>query len=79
MACALHPAPEATEGAAPPTWARPGPRPMTRCECADVPFQEIARQMAREGTSLEEVRERTGCGFTCTACVRDLQRFLASL
>jgi NAD(P)H-nitrite reductase large subunit len=54
------------------------PRAMTRCECAGVSFQEIARKMAAEGASIEEACRRTGCGLTCTACVPDLVRALTS-
>jgi bacterioferritin-associated ferredoxin len=43
-----------------------------------VTFQEIARRIEAEGTPLEEVCRRTGCGLTCTACVPDLVRALAS-
>jgi bacterioferritin-associated ferredoxin len=51
---------------------------MTRCECADVSFEEMARQMKSAAASFEEARRRTGCGQTCTACLPDLRRFLAS-
>ena len=54
------------------------PRAMTRCECAGVSFQEIARRIEAEGTPREEICRRTGCGLTCTACVPDLVRALAS-
>ena len=54
------------------------PRAMTRCECTGVTFQELARRMDAEGTTVEEVCRRTGCGLTCTACVPDLVRALAS-
>ncbi|HET7291817.1 MAG TPA: (2Fe-2S)-binding protein [Vicinamibacteria bacterium] len=51
------------------------PRAMTRCECADLPFEEIRRRIER-GQSFDEIAHRTGCGRTCTACVPDLQAFL---
>ena len=51
-------------------------RLMTACECAGVPFSEVARLVYREGRPLQEVLERTGCGQTCTACVPDLQAYL---
>jgi bacterioferritin-associated ferredoxin len=51
---------------------------MTRCECAGVGFDEIARRLAEQGMSLEEACGRTGCGSTCTACLPDLQAYLAS-
>jgi bacterioferritin-associated ferredoxin len=51
---------------------------MTRCECADVSFDEIARRLREQGASLEDVCGRTGCGTTCTACLPDLRAFLAS-
>jgi NAD(P)H-nitrite reductase large subunit len=84
MACVLHSGAEPpTDGALP---ARPEaafPRavgqPMTRCECADVSFQEIAREMAATGSSLDEAGGRTGCGLTCTACLPDLRRYLSRL
>ena len=81
MACALHPAldpaSDAPFGEAVP-FSRPVAMPMTRCECAEVAFEEIARRMSAEGASLDEVSRRTGCGTTCTACLPDLRRFLAS-
>lgn len=51
-------------------------RAMTRCECAEVPFQEVARLVYVEGLTLAEVRRRTGCGDLCTACLPDLHHFL---
>jgi bacterioferritin-associated ferredoxin len=52
-------------------------RAMTRCECAEMPFAEVARRLREEGQSLAELSRRTGCGQTCTACVPDLEEFLA--
>ena len=49
------------------------PRTMTRCECAEVSFDEIARRMREDGLSLEEMGRRTGCGRLCTACLPDLR------
>jgi NAD(P)H-nitrite reductase large subunit len=84
MACALHPAPEfAAEPAAAPAasgperFRRAAPRAMTRCECADVSFQAIAREMASTGRSLEETTRRNGCGQNCTACLPDLLKYFA--
>lgn len=80
MACALHPTvqPETTAPAGDRVpFARPVSMPMSRCECAEVGFPEIARQMDA-GASFEEVSLKTGCGTTCTACLPDLRRFLAS-
>ncbi len=57
-----------------PRWPALG-RAMTRCECAEVAFDDVARQVAR-GESLQEVSERTGCGRNCSACVDDLLRHL---
>ena len=54
-----------------------GARAMTRCECAGVSFQEVAARV-RDGAGAEEALRRTGCGQTCTACLPDLARFLAS-
>ena len=54
-----------------------GGRAMTRCECAGVSFEEIARRVATDGLSLEEIARRTGCGGTCTACIPDLRQFLS--
>jgi bacterioferritin-associated ferredoxin len=55
------------------TW----PPAMTRCECAEVSFDEVARRVREEGLSLEEIAERTGCGRTCTACLPDLRSHLS--
>jgi bacterioferritin-associated ferredoxin len=83
MACVLHPgaepAPDRAAAAPPPAFPWAVPRAMTRCECADVTFQEIARQMAASNGSLDEAVRRTGCGQTCTACLPDLRRYLSSL
>jgi bacterioferritin-associated ferredoxin len=51
---------------------------MTRCECAEVTFAEVAHRVRAEGLSLDEVATRTGCGGNCTACVPDLVRYLAA-
>ena len=56
-------------------WSAP---PMTRCECAEMRFEEIPEKLAREHLSLEDLGKRTGCGQTCTACLPDLKAFLAS-
>ena len=50
---------------------------MTRCECAGVTFEEIARSMNQQGLSLAQVTERTGCGEMCTACQPDMVAYLA--
>jgi bacterioferritin-associated ferredoxin len=52
-------------------------RAMTRCECADLTFDEVARRSREDGASLEEVQERTGCGRLCSACLPDLRDHLA--
>jgi len=53
-----------------------GRRAMTRCECAELGFDEVARRI-RDGASLEEVQVRTGCGRLCSACLPDLRDHLA--
>jgi bacterioferritin-associated ferredoxin len=53
-------------------------RPMTRCECASMSFEEIARRMDSQRITLGECARRTGCGQTCTACLPDLQAFLSA-
>jgi bacterioferritin-associated ferredoxin len=70
---AVTPTPAAAPCAAPLL----GP-PMTRCECAGVTFEEVARRIAAERLSADQAVLRTGCGQTCTACVPDLLRFLAT-
>jgi bacterioferritin-associated ferredoxin len=52
--------------------------PMTRCECSGLGFDEIERRMEQDGLTLAECSRRTGCGDTCTACLRDLETFLRS-
>jgi bacterioferritin-associated ferredoxin len=53
-------------------------RRMTRCECAEMTFDEVARQVQEEGRSLEAIQDRTGCGRLCTACLPDLREHLAA-
>jgi bacterioferritin-associated ferredoxin len=53
------------------------PRAMTRCECADVSFDELARLVREDGLSFEQLAERTGCGRLCTACIPDLRAHVA--
>jgi hypothetical protein len=79
MAGALHPAAEPAEiGPGSAAGVLPAvPRAMTRCECAEVSFQEVARQVA-SGRPLEETLRRTGCAQNCTACLPDLLKHLAS-
>ena len=55
-----------------------GIEPMTRCECLEIPFEAIAERVSREGLSFDEIRQRTGCGSVCSACVPDLERYLSS-
>ena len=50
---------------------------MTRCECAEVGFDEVERRLQAERLTVEEAARRTGCGGTCEACVPDLRRYLA--
>jgi NAD(P)H-nitrite reductase large subunit len=56
----------------------PVPPAMTRCECSGVSFQEVARRMEADRSTLDEVCRRTRCGHTCTACLPDLARFVAA-
>jgi bacterioferritin-associated ferredoxin len=50
---------------------------MTRCECAELTFDEIARRVREEGATLEALQERSGCGLLCSACLPDLRAHLA--
>ncbi len=52
-------------------------RCMTRCECAGLAFDELRRRMHVEGLSAQDACRRTGCGQLCTACLPDLEAFLA--
>lgn len=54
------------------------PSRMTRCECTELSFDEVARRVEREGATLDEIAERTGCGRLCTACLPDLRAHLAA-
>jgi bacterioferritin-associated ferredoxin len=49
---------------------------MSRCECADMSFEEIRKRLEK-GQDFDELAKRTGCGRTCTACVPDLEAFLS--
>ncbi len=57
---------------------RPWACAMTRCECASLPFDEVARRIREEAQTLEEVQDRTGCGRLCSACLPDLREHLAA-
>jgi bacterioferritin-associated ferredoxin len=50
---------------------------MTRCECAGVAFEEVARRIRAERMGADQALRRTGCGQTCGACIPDLHKFLA--
>lgn len=52
---------------------------MTRCECAELPFEEIARRVADQGLGVAEALRHTGCGQICTACLPDLESYLKAL
>lgn len=52
-------------------------RAMTRCECTEVPFDEISGEL-RRGRSLDDVQAETGAGLLCTACLPDLREHLAA-
>ena len=58
--------------------ARPWACAMTRCECAGLSFDEVARRVREVGQTLEDVQARTGCGRHCSACLPDLQDHLAA-
>ena len=49
------------------------PRTMTRCECTEIPFEDVIRYMRENGLSLDDVCRETGCGRLCTACLPDLR------
>jgi hypothetical protein len=57
----------------------PRPPAMTRCECSGVAFSDVARVMVKHCCSHEQAMDLTGAGRTCTACVPDLELYLASL
>jgi bacterioferritin-associated ferredoxin len=52
-------------------------RVMTRCECAELGFDEIARRLRDKRQTLEALQRETGCGRLCTACLPDLHDHLA--
>ena len=72
MACTVHSTLPLGSGDVPPLG-----RPMTRCECAGIAFDEAARRMQAEGLALEQAVRRSGCGRNCEACLPDLRRHLA--
>jgi bacterioferritin-associated ferredoxin len=51
-------------------------RAMTRCECARVAFEEVARVVRERGLNPEAAIRSSGCGSLCTACLPDLEAFL---
>jgi bacterioferritin-associated ferredoxin len=50
---------------------------MTRCECADISFVEIGK-LIEAGEPLPSLLARTGCADMCTACLPDLDSYLAN-
>jgi bacterioferritin-associated ferredoxin len=50
--------------------------PMTQCECAGITFVEIGR-LLEAGETLPSALARTGCADMCTACLPDLDSYLA--
>jgi hypothetical protein len=50
---------------------------MTRCECAGVSFVEIGK-LLEAGEPLPSALARTGCTDMCTACLPDLDSYLAN-
>jgi len=49
---------------------------MSRCECAEMTFDELARRMREARVGLDEVQAETGAGLLCTACLPDLRDHL---
>ncbi|MBK9062234.1 MAG: hypothetical protein IPL89_03430 [Acidobacteria bacterium] len=56
----------------------PAPPPMTACTCLSLSFAEVAARLDREGRPSGDAERVTGCGSICTACLPDLQRYLAA-
>ena len=67
-----------TSAGASETLPAPVPRAMTRCECTDITFQDLATRMDADQVGLEEICRRTECATICTACLPDLLRFVAA-
>jgi hypothetical protein len=51
-------------------------RAMTRCECAELPFDELVRRARSCAGGFDTVQAETGAGLLCTACLPDLRRRL---
>jgi NAD(P)H-nitrite reductase large subunit len=51
---------------------------MTRCECAEMTFADLARRLRERGASLDALLAETGAGLLCTACLPDLRAHLAA-
>lgn len=53
---------------------------MTRCECEEITFREVAEVARQHATPLDfdELRNEAGCGRLCTACHCDLKKYLAA-
>ncbi len=50
---------------------------MTRCECHETEFADIAETARRTGVhQFDQVLQVSGCGKTCTACHCDLKHYL---
>jgi hypothetical protein len=55
------------------------PRVMSRCECSGTSFSDVARTMVQHQCSHEHAMAVTDVGQLCTACIPDLELYLASL
>ena len=74
-ACLSLPIPETVPAAPRPAAVAPA---MTRCECTEVSFENVAKMIAA-GCTHEHAMASTGVGGTCTACRGDLELYLATL
>ncbi|MEO0483718.1 MAG: (2Fe-2S)-binding protein [Planctomycetota bacterium] len=50
---------------------------VQRCICHDVGFDALIALSQRDGLSLEQLSERTGCGTGCGSCVPYIRLALA--
>lgn len=59
------------EGTAPGRCGRLVPA-MSRCECAEMSFEELVRRLREARLGFDALQAETGVGLLCSACLPDL-------
>lgn len=49
------------------------------CHCKNVDYVTIRKAMIEGARTVEEIKEKTGAGTGCGACVKEIEKILASV